>query len=67
MERETDKNDLLHRQTFLFMCLYTKSRTTPKDYKKGSVVQLDRPPAFSAFDSSQIKTTGANAEQKAHI
>jgi len=40
MERETDKNDLLQRQSFL------KSRTTHKDYRKGSVVQLDRPPAF---------------------
>ena len=48
MERETDKNDLLQRQTFLFMCLYTTPSQGPHTMttEKGSVVHLDRPPPF---------------------
>lgn len=57
------------RQSFLFMCLYTKSRTTHKDYRKGSIVQLDRPPlpAFWAFDSSQNKGAKCRTTDDAYV
>ena len=47
MERDRDRQEWS--PPAAFMCLYTKSRTTHKDYRKGSVVQLDRPPPFWAF------------------
>jgi len=71
MERETDKNDLLQRQTFLFMCLYvyySKSRTTHNDYRKRvSWAPRSSASLLSLWQLTSLNNGGKCRAEGAHI